>query len=80
MITNEDKKYNLIADNYNDIDNMFDDLVVKLELISNLSLQAMGNDLSYSIAMYSSDIQDFIRAVEVKHGQELKKWTNIIYI
>lgn len=72
MITNEDKKYNLIADNYNNIDDMFNDLVIKLELISNLSLQAMGNDLPYSIAMYSSDIQDFIRALEVKHNSLIK--------
>ena len=73
MITSKDKKYNLIAENYNNIDDMFDDLVVKLELISNLSLQVMGNDLSYSIAMYSSDIQDFIRAVHIKHKKEVEK-------
>jgi len=73
MITNEDKKYNLIAENYNNIDDMFNDAVVKLELISNLSLQAMGNDLSYSIAMYSSEIQDFIRALEVKYRQNTSR-------
>jgi len=72
MITNEDKKYNLIAENYNNIDDMFDDVVIKLELISNLSLQAMGGNLSYSIAMYSSEIQDFIRAVQIKHKLETK--------
>jgi hypothetical protein len=72
MITNEDKKYNLIVENYNNIDDMFDDVVAKLELIANLSLQAMGNNLSYSIAMYSSEIQDFIRAVQLKHKLETK--------
>ena len=60
----EFKKAELVAETYNNIDDMFDDLKSKLELYANLSLDNPA--LSYSLAMYSDDLKVLVKAIQQK--------------
>ena len=59
-----EEKAELVAKCYNNIDDMFNDLRVKLELYANLSLE--NNELSYSLAMYSDELKILLRAIQLK--------------
>lgn len=60
----EFKKAELIAETYNNIDDMFVDMRSKLELYSDLSLN--NNELSYSLSLYSDDLKVLLKAIELK--------------
>ena len=60
----EFKKAELVAETYNNIEDMFDDLKSKLELYANLSLD--NPTLSYSLAMYSDDLKVLVKAIQQK--------------
>lgn len=60
----EFKKSELIAETYNNIDDMFIDLRAKLELYSNLSLE--NSDLSYALSLCSDDLKVLLKAIHLK--------------
>jgi len=60
----EFKKAELVAETYNNIDDMFVDMRSKIELYSNLSLD--NSELSYSLSMYSDDLKVLLKAIELK--------------
>jgi len=60
----EFKKAELVAETYNNIDDMFVDMRSKLELYGNLSLD--NSELSYSLSMYSDDLKVLLKAIEIK--------------
>jgi len=72
MIADKSDKSNIIANEYDNIEDMFDILTVKLDLISHLGLDDISKDLSYSLSLYMNDIHSFIRAIEVKHNCIIK--------
>ena len=55
----------MIADNTS-IDDGFNDLCVKMKLLSSLGLDDISEDLSYSIYLYIEDLEDTVKALQIR--------------
>jgi len=60
-------KYQYIASEYDNVNDMLSVLNVKLELISSFDLSAISDDMSLALTQYVSEMQDFVKAIELKN-------------
>ena len=65
-----EKKSELVAKEYNDVDDMFHDLLVKLELYSCLAID--DEFLSYSLSLYTDDVKVLVKAIQLNTLDNIK--------
>ncbi len=59
-------KYEKMINDNSSIDDGFSDLCVKLKLLGSLGLDDISEDLSYSIYLYIEDLEDTIKALQIR--------------
>lgn len=58
-------KAKIVSECYNNIDDIYDDLNAKIELIK--YLECDNSVLSYSLSLYASDVQILLKALQLKN-------------
>ena len=67
---NYTKKQRLLAKEHNNIYDVFDELISRIEVLSSI-VHEDNNDLNYGIFMYVEDIKDHIKGLELQLKREI---------
>jgi len=63
-------KYKKMINDNTSLEDSFNELLVKFKLLKSLGLDDIGEDLSYSIYLYIDDLEDTLKALELRVIEE----------